>query len=407
MKTKKIKSNKMRMIHILDLVIFLICLFRCSFFFSFMIQTFNIFKEFNYGFQIVFYLSFYTIWLLFLVMVLKNFLILAVYFAYRIPRVRSIKNNRKYEVIDNISYYRDRFKNITPCEISLLTDLEIEGKKDLSASILDLYSRNIISFDKKKIIVKKHNEDELKESEKLLISMIQNKNINQYTISTWKSLCTHEAIEDNLIVEKGKMSRSFNIFKRMGVVARWGLILFISIAIGIVYTTTPHFKKMHNNLQEYNEVAEKYDKQEDIIEILKNDEEYRDLFYSIYRDGIPLALIGTAVFVSIIAIISMPIYLGARRVTYRLVDKKAKYDRTSEGKVLVEQIAGMKNFIHDFSNLSENEKESVKLWNDFLVYAVLLEENQKIVKDIFKYKDVDPEVLELVDNNINTDKVKI
>lgn len=405
MKTKKIKSNKMRMIHILDLIIFLICFFRCGFFFSFIVNTFNVFKEFNYGAQIVLLLTFYTIWLLFLVIILRNFLILAIYLAYRIPRVRSIKNNRKYEVIDNISYYRDRFKNITPCEISLLTDLEIEGKKDLSASILELYNRNIISFDKKKITINKYNEDELKESEKLLISMLQNRNINQYSISTWKSLCTHEAIEDNLIIEKTKMSRSFNIFKRMGVVARWGLILFISIAIGIIYTTTPHFKKIQTELKEYNEVASKYDKEEDIINILKTDDEYRELFYSIYRDGIPLAVIGTAVFVSIIALISMPIYLGARRVTYRLVDKKAKYDRTSEGKVLVEQIAGMKNFIHDFSNLSENEKESVKLWNDFLIYAVLLEENQKIVKDIFKYKNMDPEVLTYVNDSITIKEV--
>ena len=68
---------------------------------------------------------------------------------------------------------------------------------------------------------------------------------------------------------------------------------------------------------------------------------------------------------------------------------------------MVEQIAGMKNFIHDFSNLSENEKESVIVWNDFLVYAVLLEENSKIIKDIFNYKKVDIEVLDLVDSTID------
>lgn len=51
---------------------------------------------------------------------------------------------------------------------------------------------------------------------------------------------------------------------------------------------------------------------------------------------------------------------------------------------MAECIYGMKNFIHDFSNLSEAHKEQVVLWDDYLVYAVVLEENQQIVKEIMK-----------------------
>ena len=40
------------------------------------------------------------------------------------------------------------------------------------------------------------------------------------------------------------------------------------------------------------------------------------------------------------------------------------------------------NFIHDFSNLSMVDKEQLVLWNDYLVYAVTLEENQQIVHEI-------------------------
>ena len=47
----------------------------------------------------------------------------------------------------------------------------------------------------------------------------------------------------------------------------------------------------------------------------------------------------------------------------------------------------MKNFIHDFSNLSEAHKEQVVLWDDYLVYAVVLEENQQIVKEIMKRRN--------------------
>lgn len=44
----------------------------------------------------------------------------------------------------------------------------------------------------------------------------------------------------------------------------------------------------------------------------------------------------------------------------------------------------MKNFIHDYSNLSEAEQEQVVLWDDYLIYAVVLEKNQQIVDDIIR-----------------------
>lgn len=50
----------------------------------------------------------------------------------------------------------------------------------------------------------------------------------------------------------------------------------------------------------------------------------------------------------------------------------------------MEQVFGIKNFIHDFSLLSEKEKEEVMLWNEFLIYAIVLEENSIIVNEISK-----------------------
>ena len=58
---------------------------------------------------------------------------------------------------------------------------------------------------------------------------------------------------------------------------------------------------------------------------------------------------------------------------------------------MAECIHGMKNFIHDFSNLSEANQEHLILWDDYLVYAVLLEENEKIIKEIMKQRKINPE----------------
>ena len=398
MKTKRIKSNKMKIIHIIDIIVLLICIYRTKFFISFVSEVFHAFRLLDYNKGAILLLSFYTIWFYLIVLIFKNFLILAIYLAYRIPRVRTIKKNSKYEVIDNLSYYRERFKGITPSEISLLTDLEIETKKDISAAMLDLYGRKIISFDSKKVIINENNKDDLRESEKLLINMLQNKSFNSYSINTWGNLCINEAIEDNLIQEKKQ--KKFNILTRMSIVGKWFLVLIAACLLGSFYTITPSFRNTLNNLNEYDKRVDKLE-EDDVVKLIKTDKEFRDLFYRTYRDAVPLAIIFLVIFISIIALFSMPIYLRVRWITYKLVDEKSKYERTSEGKVLVEQIVGMKNFIHDFSNLKENEKESVILWNDFLVYAVLLEENEKIIKDIFKYKNVDTKVLELVNENIN------
>ena len=63
---------------------------------------------------------------------------------------------------------------------------------------------------------------------------------------------------------------------------------------------------------------------------------------------------------------------------------KAHFKRTTLGNQMSEYIYGMKNFIHDFSNLSEATQNELVLWDDYLVYAVVLEENQQIVNDIIK-----------------------
>ena len=37
---------------------------------------------------------------------------------------------------------------------------------------------------------------------------------------------------------------------------------------------------------------------------------------------------------------------------------------------------------------SQKEKEDISLWEDFLIYAVVLEENKDIIDDICNYKNI-------------------
>ena len=399
MKTKRIKNKKKKNILILDLVVLFICICRSGPFFMKAINVINAFKAFGYSVSVIILLSIYMLWLFFMFLVIQNIFIIAIYLAYRIPRKRMIKQNSKYEVIDNITYYRERFKGITPSEISLITDLEVETKKDFTATILDLYNRKYIDFEGNKIVLLNKENEGLKESESYILDMLKNSSYSKVELSKWKELCIREAIDDNLIVE----NKSRNLFSRAPVVVKWGVVFFFTIIIGVCYVGTPLFSKTFDDLKTY-EIRVEGLSEDEIVELIKTDKEFHDLAYNIYVESIPLVIIGTFIFIPIMALIAMPTYLKARIVTYRLVDSHDKYDRTKEGKILVEQIAGMKNLIHDFSILSEREKESVKLWDDFLIYAIVLEENDKIVKDISKYQSVDVKLVDTISKKIDNIK---
>ena len=94
------------------------------------------------------------------------------------------------------------------------------------------------------------------------------------------------------------------------------------------------------------------------------------------------------IIISFFIILGTPIYRWMKRKIYKVIEKGGMYERTKEGKILVEQIIGIKNYIHDFSLLSEKEKEDISLWEDFLIYAVVLEENKDIIDDICNYKNI-------------------
>lgn len=405
MKTKRIKTKKEKLILLLDIAVILVCILRSLGNYKFFAEGFDMVKEFSGSNPFMScLLIFYMIWLFILYIAIKNFIIIAIYLAYRIPKKRIIKHNTKYEVIENIDYFRERFTGITPPEISLLTDLEIETKKDLAASILNLYNKKVISFDSKnKMVVNKDvNTEHLKESDSYLYSLLLNNNLNIVSVKKWKEISTKEAIEDGYIKEKNREKR-YGFNDSLLTIFRWVGIMFLAGIIGGGYLVTPPGQKLMKNMEEYETITKDIKDQDVIVDMIKEDKDFRKLTYDLYVGSIPVCLVGTFAVVAIFALFSMPFYLRARKITYFFVDANDKYDRTPEGKILVEQIVGMKNFIHDFSNLSQSEKEEVVLWNDFIIYAILLEENEKIIHEIFKVKNMDVNIL----NNVNTQVIDV
>lgn len=386
-RTKKIKSKKEKALIKLDLVFILVCLIivKMNMKVSILGTIFEYFKIYDGNFIAFINMVLAILWLLIILLISKCFILIAVYLAFRISRMKVIKENSRYEVIDNIEYYRERFNNITPAEISLITDLEIETKKDISATILELYQKGIIDFYEKNIIVK--NEDKvLRQSEQVLVEMIKNNNFSKENIEKWKISCIREAQENNYIKVKIDKEKRPNFFKNNMVINISAKLFIISLILSLVFLFTPTGEKWYTSLDEFDNKYAQEEKTE--LEIIESNQEAKELYVKIISDSGPIMILSTVMIITFFVLIGTPIYRKVRRKIYNKIEINNSYERTKEGKILVEQIAGIKNYIHDFSLLSEKDKENIVLWEDFLIYAVLLEENEKIIEDICKYKNI-------------------
>ena len=387
-KTKKIKSKKEKNLIKLDIVFIL-----CCFIYvlkdsgnSILEELTEYLKVFNGDVLDCLIIILAILWEYTITFFSKCFIFIAIYLAFRLTKMKIIKENNKYEVIDNIKYYRERFNNITPAEISLIVDLEIESKKDIMATILQLSQKDMLEFDDKKIIIKnEYNVEDLRLSERQIIEMIRNKDFNQENIKLWKKYCIEEAKEDGYIKEKSQSSRKIDFSKNNKLVGSAFLAIFITLFFMISYMFTLSSLNMHEKLYEF----EQYEQQGmSEIEILNKNPEMKKIFIEVIVSAVPFMIGTTIITISFFIILGTPIYRWMKRKIYKEIEKDGMYERTKEGKILVEQMVGIKNYIHDFSLLSEKEKEDISLWEDFLIYAVVLEENKNIIDDICNYKNI-------------------
>lgn len=250
---------------------------------------------------------------------------LAVYFGIRFTIRKVEKKNLTYNATMDIPYYRDCIEGLTPFEVSILANLNIEESKDTTATILWYQNKNYIDIKDGQIFYKDNLN--LTEKDKYFLTYLKNKDLGyleSYKNTTFKELKEKGYIEDN--------NNKVNIFKNIIIIF---LLFFLIICLILI-----------------NEFIIKDLIIEDIIDLI------------------------------IICLITIITYKRTSSLLVDYVNRKSKYKRTKIGEEKTEYIHSLQNFIHDFSNLKDATKEQIVLWEDFLVYAIILEENSKIVKEI-------------------------
>lgn len=314
---------------------------------------------------------------------LFTFPILGVYYGVS----RAIRKNQRarvrYDVIADIDYFRDEFKELSPADISLLMDLKIERGKDTTATLLSLEQKKWIKIEDSRIIPMEGCGEPLLFSEQELLNIIRANQMNPYTLGRWENASIQSAVRQGLLTsnkDKGRMLLKLAMF-----------VLMFIVCISVFSGAEQDAENMSNKVDELLDSPE-MDKYSAIDTELLSEKEQMALL----QEQLELPEVQQSVIILVfmfmelicgIMIFILPILAIAYLLSYAL--SKPKYKRTKKGKILTEELAGMRNFIHDFSNLKDADKEQLVLWDSFLVYAVVLEENESIVKEIGRIRKVD------------------
>ncbi|MBQ2872897.1 MAG: DUF2207 domain-containing protein [Bacilli bacterium] len=266
-----------------------------------------------------------------------------------------------FDVKTDLEYYREKFNGVTPATMSLLMDLSLETEKDLGAMKLYYEINNIFLYEKDgSLYLNNPNNVRINKSDDILLNCLYKCKKDIFTLNEWRENVICEAVNNNLIKRKKKDEKN-----KSGC----GIFLFLHLlSLGFIVFFCFNAEKISTLL---NSGSTTLESNLDLLNFMVDNPDYILAF-----------LMGLGLIVSILvgfwSFISGIIHL----IVSKSMANKDKFKRTYEGNVLAEKLYGMKNFIHDFSNLDEATKKHLVLWREFLVYAVTLEENDIILKEI-------------------------
>lgn len=319
--------------------------------------------------------------------------IIIIHFIKMILRAIRVRKNVIIKRDEDYIYYRGDLDKIPPSIIMFTSQLEIDLRKCISATILKLKHTGYIKEKGNSFIYTDKDESSLFESEKMVLNLIRN---NEFDKNKYKKIIEKETLKNKYLVKNrgGKISR---IIKLM-------IAICIPIAAFIfsVWLDQYHFENYQVTPEDDGHAYIKLEREEDIEQLyneVKNQNDYYHrsmadgsiyynykeiradkLNYSVVRKALILTVIGTfsVGFIAIFVLISL--YIIIQQIIYF----NKNYTRTIKGKTLLNKAYALKNYLKDFSLIKNRKEEELILWEYYLIYAVALDVNVKIEDNIIK-----------------------
>lgn len=286
---------------------------------------------------------------------------------------KQVMRNNSFIPIEDFDYYREKLSGLSPAMISIISDLGIEQKKDAAASILKYEEMGILKVEGNHYEAGDYQDADLRESDKYLIEGLVNHTFHMEFDGEWQRLVQKEAEEEGYLINPLSPEYRKSHKKARGCGCGGGclmsIILFILSCVVVFHA--------NDNMGVLDAVLEAAPDNMTFREDLDYFAEHPEVYPVIAEMVLAIVLFILAFISPLLGVVG----------TIATMSKRKLLVKTDTGNEMAECIYGMKNFIHDFSNLSEADKEQVVLWDDYLVYAVVLEENQRIVDEIMKRRN--------------------
>ena len=299
---------------------------------------------------------------------------------------KELLSNCTFVTMQDLDYYRDKLTGLTPGEISLLEDLQIEEEKDLSAYILWYEHLGLIRETEDGYIQgnpKPGENEKLRESDYFLIDKLLEGTSKKH-LQEWKEQMMAEAVADGFLKKRSGTLPSAIDRHAKKIAFLWVILLIACIFLIASGTMEPAMQEAYGNIAFplSDQVFWFGRKLTWMLACMITISGKANEVELILRTPQLLSTMALCfmVFALFFLLLLVPFLYLKMRSSQML--ERADYVRTARGNEYAEYIWGMKNFIHDYSYLNEAEKDALALWDDYLIYAVLLEENTQIQKEI-------------------------
>ena len=310
---------------------------------------------------------------------------------------KQVLENSSFITIHNLEYYRDKLDGISPGAISMLEDLRLEPDKDITACILHYEVLGVLRQTENGYEMGGKSIEEcrnLSESDRYMICHLLAGDWRQESIlHTWQQKVITEIKKTGWITERlmlsteiKKQNKRESHMMRIWIVVLLLFCLIVTLGIekNIFRDALPKdvFDKIPNAVFVVGEMQKEVLDKLDLVNTsgkTANERLFGDIDF-LWKLTFVITMDSAFLLLLLFPVLYMTFGEGKK-------GERSPYKRTPLGEVYTEYIYGMKNFIHDYSNLSEAEKDSLVLWDDYLIYAVVLEENEKIVEEIMQRRE--------------------
>lgn len=247
-----------------------------------------------------------------------------------------IEKNVVYEK-ENENYYRELIKTISPAELSYIDDYNTEIRKDILSTILMLHLKGNIKITKDKITfvskfkLKEGSYYNLSKTESMVLNLLETKESPFKLPYKFHELLLEDLLDKQLIEN--------------------------------TLTTPPHFKTLF-----YLRI---------VFGILS-------IIISLFTKNLILPYFGIMLF--LVSYILQPNdNFTLKKDNFFLISTKSAYNKlTPKGNEIRLKLTGLKLFLKDYSDMKNKELQELELWDEYLIYSVILNDNKKIQKKLYK-----------------------